>query len=55
MTRGVYQIRNVLTGDCYIGQSIDIEGRWAQHRSYGIGVGCCRMAAWQDAFISNRI
>jgi GIY-YIG catalytic domain len=33
MTRGVYQIRNVLTGDCYIGQSIDIEGRWAQHRS----------------------
>ena len=23
MTRGVYQIRNVLTGDCYIGQSID--------------------------------
>lgn len=32
MTRGVYQIRNVRTEKCYIGSSVNIEGRWVQHR-----------------------
>lgn len=33
MTCGVYSIRNVLTGDQYIGSSVSIESRWACHKS----------------------
>lgn len=33
---GVYQIKNKINGKIYIGQSIDIERRWEQHR-YGKG------------------
>lgn len=29
---GIYKITNMINGMCYIGQSRDIEGRWAQHR-----------------------
>lgn len=34
---GVYKITNLYTGDCYIGQSIHVEERWAEHfcKSYG--------------------
>lgn len=28
---GIYKITNKITGDCYIGQSIDIEKRWKEH------------------------
>jgi group I intron endonuclease len=31
---GIYQIKNLINGKVYIGQSIDIERRWEQHR-YG--------------------
>lgn len=30
---GIYRITNLLNGKCYIGQSIDIEKRWAEHKS----------------------
>lgn len=30
--RGIYSIRNKVTGDQYIGSSIDIETRWKDHR-----------------------
>lgn len=33
---GIYQITNLINGKIYIGQSIDIERRWNQHR-YGKG------------------
>ena len=29
---GIYAIRNVLTGDRYVGQAVDIERRWKDHR-----------------------
>ena len=32
MTIGIYKITCKETGRCYIGQSIDIEGRWVVHR-----------------------
>lgn len=30
---GIYKITNLLNGKCYVGQSIDIEKRWAEHKS----------------------
>lgn len=30
---GIYKITNLLNGKCYIGQSIDIEKRWSEHKS----------------------
>lgn len=29
---GVYKITNIINGKCYIGQSIDIHKRWAEHK-----------------------
>ena len=29
---GIYKIENTLTGECYIGQSTNIERRWEEHR-----------------------
>lgn len=28
---GIYRIVNIVTGECYVGQSKDIERRWQQH------------------------
>lgn len=33
MTTGIYKITNIRNGRCYIGQSIDIERRWMEHRT----------------------
>ena len=30
---GIYKITNTTNGKCYIGQSRDIEARWAKHLS----------------------
>lgn len=30
---GIYKITNTLNGKCYIGQSVDIYKRWAEHKS----------------------
>lgn len=35
MTCGIYLIKNKKTGQKYIGQSIDIERRWSEHKRYG--------------------
>ena len=32
MKIGIYKITNLLTNDCYIGQSKDIEARWKRHQ-----------------------
>lgn len=32
MTCGIYKIENLINGHCYIGQSINIEERWREHR-----------------------
>ena len=32
MTCGVYKITNLVNGKCYVGQSLNIEGRWKQHQ-----------------------
>ena len=29
---GIYKIENIVTGEVYIGQSTDIDVRWAHHR-----------------------
>lgn len=29
---GIYKIENTITGEVYIGQSVDIHARWEQHR-----------------------
>jgi group I intron endonuclease len=31
MSQGIYKITNLITDDCYIGQSVNIENRWAVH------------------------
>ena len=33
MTVGIYKITNKVNGKCYIGQSVDIERRWRDHRN----------------------
>lgn len=33
MTCGIYKIENIVNGKVYIGQSVDIEARWAVHKS----------------------
>jgi group I intron endonuclease len=32
MKAGVYAIRNVETGECYVGSSVDVPSRWRHHR-----------------------
>ncbi len=29
--QGIYQIKNLINGHCYVGQSVDIEKRWEDH------------------------
>jgi group I intron endonuclease len=31
MSQGIYKITNLINGDCYVGQSINIERRWREH------------------------
>ncbi len=33
MTCGIYQIKNIVDGKIYVGQSVDVAMRWSQHRS----------------------
>lgn len=35
---GIYKITNLLTNECYIGQSINIGDRWKQHCKCGLGI-----------------
>lgn len=35
---GIYKITNTLTDQCYIGQSVDIYKRWADHCKAGLGI-----------------
>lgn len=38
MTVGIYKIRNIANGKCYVGSAINIEKRWGEHRcSLGLG------------------
>ena len=35
---GIYKITNLLTAQCYIGQSVNIGDRWKQHCKCGLGI-----------------
>jgi len=35
---GIYKITNLLTNECYIGQSVNISDRWKQHCKCGLGI-----------------
>lgn len=35
---GIYKITLIETGECYVGQSVDIKSRWMQHTRRGFGV-----------------
>ena len=35
---GIYKITNLLTDQCYIGQSVNISDRWKQHCKCGLGI-----------------
>lgn len=35
---GIYKITNLLTEQCYIGQSVNISDRWKQHCKCGLGI-----------------
>lgn len=35
---GIYKITNQKTGECYIGQAVDVRKRWADHCKAGLGV-----------------
>jgi hypothetical protein len=35
---GIYKITNLLTEQCYIGQSVNIADRWKQHCKCGLGI-----------------
>ena len=32
-TSGIYCIKNLVTGACYIGSTVDIRRRWVEHRN----------------------
>ena len=35
---GVYKITNQETGECYIGQAVDVAKRWKDHAKCGLGI-----------------
>ena len=35
---GIYKITNIITNQCYIGQSVDISQRWKDHIKCGLGI-----------------
>ena len=35
---GIYKITNVITGECYIGQAVNVRERWAEHAKCGLGI-----------------
>lgn len=35
---GIYKITNLLTSECYIGQSVNVSDRWKQHCKCGLGI-----------------
>ena len=43
---GIYKITNLLTEQCYIGQSVNISDRWKQHCKCGLGI---------EASITNKL
>ena len=45
---GVYQIVNLVTGECYIGSSRNIERRWRDHRSLSRWKQCPNNALYKD-------
>lgn len=35
---GIYKITNIITDECYIGQSVDVYKRWCEHCKCGLGI-----------------
>lgn len=47
---GIYKITNKITGEAYIGQSVDIHRRWQQHRKAPYsGKKCAKYPLYRDA------
>lgn len=44
---GIYKITNLITNECYIGQSVDISSRWKTHIKNGLGI--------ETAFTTNKL
>lgn len=44
----VYKITNTVTGDFYIGSSVDVKGRWRQHKSPKNWERCPNTKMYQD-------
>lgn len=49
---GIYKITNKLNNKCYIGQSIDIERRWEQHKNFCKNNQCKKDDWHYDLFIN---
>ncbi|MEK7136673.1 MAG: GIY-YIG nuclease family protein [Patescibacteria group bacterium] len=48
--KGIYQIKNVLTGECYIGSSFNIQRRLADHMRYlsdGVHINKMLQGSWK--------
>lgn len=43
---GIYKITNLITEQCYIGQSVDVSKRWKDHCKCGLGI---------DASVTNKL
>lgn len=35
---GIYKITNQLTGECYVGQAVEMSRRWKDHAKHGLGI-----------------
>jgi len=45
---GIYKITNIHSGQCYIGQSVDIRNRFRDHIKAGLGIG-----SWNNRFYTE--
>ena len=54
---GIYKITNQKTGECYIGQAVDVRKRWFDHAKAGLGIdtpqGNKLYAAMQEYGLDN--
>ena len=52
---GIYKITNLLTEQCYIGQSVNISDRWKQHCKCGLGIEASATNALYNSMQRDKI
>ena len=52
---GIYKITNLLTEQCYIGQSVNISDRWKQHCKCGLGIEASATNVLYNAMQKNGV